>query len=219
MPQLNRSAQAKLESVIGRHHVLRVTASGARTGPMHYVFRHSEPHVQPQTGVFPLRRSFILSIGVIAVACAPKADTPVVATPAAATVLSAAALDSVKAVDSAFAAGINARDTAAVFAAYAPDARVMPQDSPALVGAEAHPMLASLIAGGASDMTLHPTTVYGVGDLAYTVGTASMKMGGAVTMVKYTEVLRRGADGKWRYVVDMFSNVAPEKPPTAATRK
>jgi ketosteroid isomerase-like protein len=27
--------------------------------------------------------------------------------------------------------------------------------------------------------------------------------------VKYTEVLRKGADGKWRYVVDMFSDIAP----------
>ena len=26
--------------------------------------------------------------------------------------------------------------------------------------------------------------------------------------MKYTEVLRKGADGKWRYVVDMFSGIA-----------
>jgi hypothetical protein len=30
-------------------------------------------------------------------------------------------------------------------------------------------------------------------------------MGGATETVKYAEVLRKGADGKWRYVVDMFS--------------
>ncbi len=163
-----------------------------------------------------MRLSFLVGLGAIAVACAPKADTPVVAAAAAATPLSAAALDSVKAVDAAFAAAMNARDTAAVFATYAADARVMPPDSPALVGAAAHPLLASLISGGASDVTLNSTTVYGVGDLAYTVGTASFKMGGALNTVKYTEVLRRGDDGKWRYVVDMFSDIAPQKPPVNA---
>lgn len=85
----------------------------------------------------------------------------------------------------------------------------MSQDSPTLEIAAAHPMLAGLIAGGATDFALTSTTAYGVGDLAYMVGTASFKMGGATETVKYTEVLRRGADGKWRHVVDMFSNVAP----------
>ena len=176
-----------------------------------------------------MRLSFLVGLGVVAVACAPKADTPVVAastsasTPASTSAstsapLSAAALDSVKAVDSAFAAAVNAKDTTAVFAAYASDAQVMPQDSPALIGAASHPLLASLISGGATDMSLKPTTVYGVGDLAYTLGTASFTMGGVVNTVKYTEVLRRGTDGKWRYVVDMFSNIAPEKPPVNAKK-
>ncbi len=40
--------------------------------------------------------------------------------------LSAAELDAVKAVDAAFAAGMNAKDTAAVFEVYAADAKVMP---------------------------------------------------------------------------------------------
>ena len=55
---------------------------------------------------------------------------------------------------------------------------------------------------------LTPTTAYGIGDLAYLVGTASFKMGGASETMKYAEVLRKGADGKWQYVVDMFSGVA-----------
>ena len=166
-----------------------------------------------------MRLSFLVGLGAFAVACAPKSDAPAVATPAAATPLSAATIDSVKAVDSAFMAAINAKDTAAVFAVYAPDAHVMPPDSPALIGAAAHPMLASLVSGGATDMVLTPTTVYGVGDLAYTIGTASFKMGGAVNTVKYTEVLRRGTDGKWRYVVDMFSDIAPQKTPVNAPTK
>jgi ketosteroid isomerase-like protein len=134
--------------------------------------------------------------------------------------LSAAELDAVKAVDAAFAAGMNAKDTTAVFAVYAADAKVMPPDSPTLEGAAGHPVIAGLIAGGASDFVLTPTTAYGVGDLAYLVGTASFKMGGASETVKYAEVLRKSADGKWHYVVDMFSGIAaPTAAPAAAPVK
>jgi ketosteroid isomerase-like protein len=155
-----------------------------------------------------------LALGLFALACAPKSDAP--APSAAPAPLTSAAIDSVKAVDAAFAAAMNAKDTTAAFAVYAADAKVMPPDAPALEGAAAHPVLAGLIAGGASDFTLTPTTTYGVGDLAYSVGTASFKMGGAAQTVKYVEVLRRGTDGKWRYVVDMFSGVAP--PPAASPK-
>ena len=152
-----------------------------------------------------MRPSSLIVLGMLAVACTPN-------TPAAPAPLSATELDAVKAVDAAFAAGINAKDTTAVFAVYAADAKLMPPDSPALVGADVRSLIASLIAGGASDMVLTSTTAYGVGDLAYLVGTASYKMGGASETVKYTEVLRKGADGKWRYVVDMFSGVAAAAP-------
>ena len=166
-----------------------------------------------------MRLSSLLGLGLFAVACAPtKSDTPAAA-PAAPVALSAAELESVKAVDAAFAAGMNAKDTAAVFAVYAADAKVMPPDSPVLDGAAAHPVIAGLIAGGASDFVLTPTTAYGIGDLAYLVGTATFKMGGASETMKYAEVLRKGADGKWRYVVDMFSGVAPPAPAAPAKRK
>ena len=66
---------------------------------------------------------------------------------------------------------------------------------------------------------LTPTTAYGVGDLAYLVGTATFKMGGATETDKYTEVLRKGADGKWRYVVDMFSGVAAPAPAAPAKKQ
>ena len=154
-----------------------------------------------------MRRSSFLGLVLIVAACAPKADAP--ATPAAPEPLSAAELDAVKAVDAAFAAGMNAKDTAAVFAIYADDAAVMPPDSPTLVGAAAHQALAGFLAAGATDFVLTPTTAYGIGDLAYVVGTATYKMGGVPETVKYSEVLRKGADGKWRYVVDHFSGVAP----------
>lgn len=152
-----------------------------------------------------MRLSSLVGLSLFAIACAPKAGPP----PAAAVPLSAEELEAVRAVDAAFAAGMNAKDTAAVFAVYAPDAKVMPPDSPILDGSAGHPVLAGLLAAGASDFVLTATTAYGIGDLAHLVGTATFKMGGAPQTVKYTEVLRKGADGKWRYVVDMFSGVAP----------
>ena len=154
-----------------------------------------------------MRLSSVLGLGLclVAVACAPKSDTPAATAPAA---LSAAELDAVKAVDAAFAVAMNARDTAAVFAVYAPDAKLMPPDSPILEGAAMHSFIVGFIAGSPSNFVLTPTTVYGIGDLAYQVGTATFSMGGATETVKYSEVLRKGADGKWHYVVDMFSGVA-----------
>lgn len=162
-----------------------------------------------------MRASFILGLGLVAVACTATVDTP--APGSAPAGLSAAELDSVKAVDAAFAAAMNAKDTAAALAIYADDTRLMPPDSPVLDKAGAGKLLASFMAAGASDFVLTPTTVYGTGDLAYMVGTVSYKMNGASETDKYAEVLRKGADGKWRYVVDMFSGIAPA--PAAAPAK
>ena len=149
-----------------------------------------------------MRHAIAAVLSCLLVACAaPKSDAPAP--------LSAADLDAVKAVDAAFAAGMNAKDSTAVFAVYAPDAKLMPPDSPALDGATGHAVITGMMAGGASDFALSPTTAYGVGDLAYLIGTASFKMGGATETVKYAEVLRKNTSGKWQYVVDMFSAVAP----------
>lgn len=157
-----------------------------------------------------MRLSLLLGLCVLSVACTQTSEkTTATSAPAS---LSAAELESVKAVDAAFAAGMNAKDATAVFAVYADDAKLMPPDSPTLDGAAMHSLITGFIAGGASDFVLTPTTAYGIGDLAYLVGTASFRMGGAAETVKYTEVLRKGADGKWRYVVDMFSSIAPPAP-------
>jgi ketosteroid isomerase-like protein len=162
-----------------------------------------------------MRLVSLLGLSMLAAACAPKSEeAPAVAS--AAEPLSAAALDSVKAVDAAFASGMNAKDSTAVFAIYAADAKVMPPDAPILEGREAHAVITGLMAAGASDFALTPGLTYGIGDLAYSVGTASFKVGGVSQAIKYAEVLRRGDDGKWRYVVDMFSGVAP---PAAAAKK
>src|SRR4051812_24753249 len=125
-----------------------------------------------QPGDLVMRVSFVAGLAALALlaACSPNPGSA--ATAGNSAVLSQAALDSVNAVDAAFAAGMNAKDTTAVFAVYAPDAKVMPPDSPVLDGAAGRAAIAGLVAGGASDIVMTPITTYGVGDLAYHVGTA-----------------------------------------------
>ena len=154
-----------------------------------------------------MRQMSVLTLALLVAACAPKSDTP--ANAASATALTGAQLDSVKGVDVAWAAAMNARDTAAVLDVYADDSKLLPPDSPILDKAGTRAVFAGLIAGGGTDFVLTPIAAYGVGDLGYNVGTATFKMGGASETVKYMDVVRRGADGKWRYVADMFSGVAP----------
>lgn len=168
-----------------------------------------------------MRLSFLLAIAVLTTACSPKSGTPAAAATSAGTAaLSDAALDSAKGVDAAWAAGMNAKDTAAVLAVYAEDAKFLPPDAPIMDKAGARGVIAGFLAGGASDFVLTPNTAYGSGDLAYMVGTATFKMGGSSETVKYADVVRRGADGKWRYVVDMFSGVqAPAATAPAAKKK
>lgn len=160
-----------------------------------------------------MRASIILGISLFAVGCMSKVETPPPASEAPP--LSAAALDSVKSVDATFAAAMNAKDTAAVLAVYADDTKLMPPDSPVLDKAGAGKLIEGFFAAGAKDFVLTPTTAYGSGDLAYIVGNVSYTMNGASETDKYAEVLRKGADGKWRYVVDMFSGIAPPPTPPA----
>jgi ketosteroid isomerase-like protein len=166
-----------------------------------------------------MRLASLLALALLVVGCGPKSETPAAAGPAAAASLSGAALDSVKGVDAAWAAAMNAKDTAAVLALYADDSKLLPPDAPIMDKAGAHTVLAGLLAGGASDFVLSPIVAYGVGDLGYMVGTATFKMGGASETVKYADVVRRGADGKWRYVSDMFSGVAAPAPAVASAKK
>ena len=102
-----------------------------------------------------MRLASLLALALVA--CGPKSDTQAAATLAAPAALSSAALDSVKAVDSAWAAAMNAKDTAAVLALYADDAKLLPPDAPIMDKAAAHGVLAGFIAGGASDFVLTPT--------------------------------------------------------------
>ena len=95
-----------------------------------------------------MRLSFLFAIGVLTSACSPKSGTPAAATTSAsAATLSDAALDSAKGVDAAWAAGMNAKDTAAVLAVYSDDAKFLPPDAPIMDKAAARGVLAGFLAG------------------------------------------------------------------------
>jgi ketosteroid isomerase-like protein len=162
-----------------------------------------------------MRLAPVLGLTLITMACAPAAKTPAAEVP---TALTAEDVVAVQAVDAAFAAGMNAKDTLAVFDIYTADAKLMPPDAPILEGAGLRAVIAGLVNGGATDFKLTPISTHGAGDIAYTIGTATMVMGGKTESIKYAEVLRKGADGKWRYAVDMFSSVAPATPAPAAAK-
>ncbi len=159
-------------------------------------------------GAEPVRLPLLAIASLFSLACAAAPET------SASAPLSAAALDSVRGVDVAFAAAMNAKDTAAASDMYDGAAFVLMQDAPAMDKPAFLPVMKGLMEAGASDFALNSTTVYGFGDLAYMVGTATYAMDGGSHSIKYVEVVRRGTDGKWRYVVDAFSNIAP--PPALA---
>lgn len=158
-----------------------------------------------------MRLALAVGICITTLACSSPAKAPDTTTSAA---LSAEDIAAIQAVDAAFAAGMNAKDTNAVAALYADDAKLMPPDAPILEGPAIRAVVASLIAGGASEFALVPSMTQGAGNLAYTVGTATFAMGGKTESIKYAEVLRKGPDGKWRYAIDIFNSVAAPAPST-----
>jgi uncharacterized protein (TIGR02246 family) len=152
----------------------------------------------------------ILLMGIMAGACA-KTQPPMEmkADPAMIT----AAVDSIS---RAFMAAVAARDTDAVVALYAPDARLLPPNAPASMGHEA---IRAMWAGflKTPDMQLNTQTSQIInsdaGDLVVDVGTYTFSgkdpKGKAFTEVgKYVTVLRK-VDGAWKIVVDTFNSDQP----------
>ncbi len=154
-----------------------------------------------------MRLSHLTVLGVLAAACSPTPATPASATPEP---LSAAALDSVRAVDAAFAAAMNAKDSAAVMAIYASDAMLMPPDSPALEGDGIGATLAGLIAGRAR-ATWRSTRRTPTASVTWPtpVGTATFTMGGST---RDGEVHRGAAARRRRPVALRGRHVQRDRP-------
>ncbi len=114
--------------------------------------------------------------------------------------------------EAAFARG----DTAAITSFYTEDALIMPPDSAPVRG---RPAIEQRYRGmreqrGITALAFHPQEVVASGDLAYEVGTATLRRdapdGQASEMaIKYLVAWRRQADGAWRIAVDIYNRNTP----------
>jgi len=129
--------------------------------------------------------------------------------------LSAADHAAVLAVDSAFSAAAKSGDVDRLAALYAEDAMLLPPNAPPVKGRDAiRAFWKGLLDAYTVDVPLGQELVEGRGDLAYQVGhyrlVTTPKGSGTPAMApedgKYLEVLKKGSDGTWRYVADMYSS-------------
>ncbi|MFQ5528467.1 MAG: YybH family protein [Thermoanaerobaculia bacterium] len=145
----------------------------------------------------------ILAI-VLLVGCGSVADPP--------SILSAADLDAIVSLRGRVIEAIVAGDAAAYADLCTEDVRLLHADTPLISGrAELRAHNAAIFeAVTVTSLKLSPVEVYGVGDLAYEVGTQvlsiSPEMDHFSSSRKYVHVLRRGSDGQWRFAALISNN-------------
>ena len=111
-----------------------------------------------------------------------------------------------------FVAAFNRGDAAGVAAAYTEDARLLPPGGEPLSGRQAIQQFWQGVMGmGVRGVELHTEHAESVGDLAYEVGSATLKIqpeGGSATTdtVKYVVVWKRRAGGPWQIAVDTWNS-------------
>lgn len=103
-------------------------------------------------------------------------------------------------------------DAAGMATLYAPDARVMPPNSPAVTGDGIRELWAAFIGMGIDGGALKTLSVEEHDDVAIEVGEYEMRVGATLADVgKYVVVHRRQPDGGWKLGIDIFnSDRAPE---------
>ena len=147
-------------------------------------------------------RSILVSL--LLVGCGRVADQP--------SNLSAADPDTIASLRRALVDAIVAGDAAAYADLCTEDVRLLHPGAPLISGrAELEDHNAAMFeAITVTGLKLSPVVVYGVGDLAYEVGTQELSihpaMPGFSSTRKYTHVLRRGSDGQWRFAVLMSND-------------
>ena len=126
--------------------------------------------------------------------------------------LSAADLESLAGLRLALIDAIEAGDATAYAALCTEDVQLLHADSPLITGRqelETH-NAAIFEAVTVANLDLTPVDVYGVGDLAYEVGTQDLSIEPAVPQFrgsrKYVHILRHGEDGEWRFAVLISNN-------------
>ncbi len=109
---------------------------------------------------------------------------------------------------------LNAKDTDGLVALYTSDARVLPPDGEMASGSDAvRAVFGGMIdAGFSGELTSIESKISG--DMAYDVGTFSLRMDGAdVGTGKFIVTFRRGDDSEWLITNDIWNMDAPPAAP------
>jgi ketosteroid isomerase-like protein len=130
--------------------------------------------------------------------------------------------DAIRASTDAWDDAYNAGDTAALGAAYAEDAVLLPPNAPAVSGRAAIGEFltadgANTRGAGLTFAIAKDSTVGVSGDLAYEAGTFAVNdaSGATVATGKFIGVFNKSKDGKWLLVRDTWNMDAPPAPPAA----
>lgn len=149
---------------------------------------------------FSLFFVFSILVSIFIFSCTQNTEEPKNATPAE---LSQMNKDFVKA--------LNAKDTVAAAKCCTEDAMILaPNEAPVKGRANIQKYWEAAIAAGAFDAEVATTNTGSNGDLGYEVGRLQMKIrmpDGKIEVErgKYTELLRRGRDGKWLSTLGMWN--------------
>jgi uncharacterized protein (TIGR02246 family) len=150
-------------------------------------------------------------------ACSPAPAERTPAGGAASEPLAAADIAAIRATDSSFARAFGAGDAAGMAGTYLPDAHLLPPNAGPIEGREAiQKFWKAVLDTYQVTFSASADEIEGRGDLAYARGQFTLELtpkagGGPVAHDegKFLEVLRRQADGAWRYAVDMYSSDLP----------
>ena len=102
-----------------------------------------------------------------------------------------------------FAKALNAKDAVAASLLYSEDATLLPPDEPIVTGREnIQKYWQALLDAGTTDVSVSTISTGSSGDLGYEIGRFQLSYPGEdgkmiVENGKYTELLKRTADGKW----------------------
>jgi uncharacterized protein (TIGR02246 family) len=127
--------------------------------------------------------------------------------------LSGADAAALRAVHDRFSAALLGQQFEAVAALYADDAVLLPPQEPAVHGRAAIRKWTAAVPR-VTRVVLQVDDLDGRGDVAYMRGTFAMTLepegAPAVSVTgKYVEILKKQADGEWRFAVDIFNSDTP----------
>ncbi|WP_407180152.1 YybH family protein [Bradyrhizobium sp. STM 3562] len=110
-----------------------------------------------------------------------------------------------------FGEAVARKDYAGLAGLYTESARVMPPDAPIVSGRPAIEEFWRTAANalGMTGAALKTVDLEVVGDAAYEVGEAELKLGSGQAKVKYLVVWRRDRDGTWLLHRDIWNTMAP----------